>query len=211
MSVPVRPKIYHIVHVDNLASIVDEGLLWPDAVMARRKIAAVIGNNEIKADRLHLPVSCHAGTFVGDYVPFYLCPRSVMLYVISKGNHPNVTFKEGQEPIVHLMADLREVVAWADENRRRWAFTDINAANRAADFFDDLSELSNLKWDAISARNWVACRDHKMAEFLMHESFPWDLVRGIGVHSQKVGLRAAAAFGKAAHRPQIKVKPDWYY
>jgi hypothetical protein len=86
MSVPDRPKIYHIVHVDNLASIVADGCLWPDAVMVKRQGGAVIGNNEIKADRLRLPVDCHAGTCVGDYVPFYLCPRSVMLYVISKRN-----------------------------------------------------------------------------------------------------------------------------
>ena len=82
MPVPDRPQIFHIVHVDNLASIVKDGFLWPDAVMAQRRDAAVIGNEEIKGDRIRLPVSCHPGTCVGDYVPFYFCPRSVMLYVI---------------------------------------------------------------------------------------------------------------------------------
>ncbi len=73
MPVPANPKIYHIVHVNNLASIVADGFLWPDSVMAKRADAAVIGNNEIKTDRLRLPVDCHGGTCVGDYVPFYLC------------------------------------------------------------------------------------------------------------------------------------------
>jgi len=179
--------------------------------MVKRQGAAVIGNNEIKADRLVLPVECHAGTCVGDYVPFYLCPRSVMLYVISRRNHPNVAYRDGQGPVVHLVADMREVVDWATANNRRWAFTDINAANRAADFYNDLSKLDQVNWDAINARNWVSCRDHKMAEFLMHESFPWELVRGIGVHSEQVGSRAMAAFGKSQHRPQVKVKREWYY
>lgn len=211
MPVPANPKIYHIVHVDNLASIVADGCLLPDSVMVKRSGAAVIGNNEIKADRLRLPVDCHAGTCVGEYVPFYLCPRSVMLHVILKRNHPNVAYKDGQGPVVHLEADMREVVDWAAANKRRWAFTDINAANRAADFYSDLAKLDRLSWDAISTKQWVSCRDHKMAEFLMHRSFPWELVKGIGVYSEKIGARAIAAFGKAAHRPQVKVKQDWYY
>lgn len=212
MTVPAEPKIYHIVHVDNLPSIVADGCLWPDSVMAQRAGGGqVIGNNEIKADRLRLPVACHGGTYVGDYVPFYLCPRSVMLYVISRRNHPNVAFREGQKPVVHLMADMREVVDWATANNRRWAFTDINAANRAADFYSDLDRLDRLNWEAINTQKWVSCRDYKMAEFLMHQSFPWELVRGIGVYSQAVGARAVAGFGKSAHRPTVKVKAEWYY
>jgi len=70
------------------------------------------------------------------------------------------------------MADLKEVVAWADRQRQQWAFTDINAANRAADFYNDLNSLDRLNWDAIGTSNWTSCRDHKMAEFLMHGSFP---------------------------------------
>ena len=41
---------------------------------------------EIKARRLAQPVRCNPGTLVGDYVPFYFCPRSVMLYLIYKAN-----------------------------------------------------------------------------------------------------------------------------
>ncbi|MBY0374673.1 MAG: DUF4433 domain-containing protein [Bryobacteraceae bacterium] len=211
LPVPANPKIYHIVHVDNLASIVADGCLWSDSVMVNRAGAAVIGNREIKADRLRLPVDCHAGTCVGDYVPFYLCPRSVMLYVISKRNHPNVAYKDGQGPVVHLVADMHEVIEWAGANKRRWAYTDINAANRAADFYNDLANLAKLNWDAIGTMQWASCRDHKMAEFLMHENFPWELVSGIGVYSGTIGTRAIAAFGKSAHRPWVKVKQEWYY
>jgi len=37
MPLPTRPKIYHIVHVDNLASIVADGCLRSDSVMAQRQ------------------------------------------------------------------------------------------------------------------------------------------------------------------------------
>lgn len=179
--------------------------------MVQRQDGAVIGNSEIKADRLRLPVSCNPGTTVGQYVPFYFCPRSVMLYVISRQNHPNVAYRDGQGPVIHLMADLKEVVDWTEAQKIKWAFTDINAANRAADFYNDLNNLEKLDWEAIGASNWMSCRDCKMAEFLVHNRFPWELVRGIGVHSEKIGSRAMKAFADATHRPPIKVKQDWYY
>jgi ssDNA thymidine ADP-ribosyltransferase, DarT len=211
MPIPDQPKIYHIVHVDNLASIVKDGVLWPDSIMVNRQGAKVIGNSEIKADRLVLPVDCHPGTFVGEFVPFYLCPRSVMLYVISRGNHPNVSFRDGQGPVIHLVSDMKEVVDWASAEKRNWAFTDINAANRAADFYKSLNDLDRLNWEAINANNWRSCRDHKMAEFLVHQAFPWHLVSEIGVHSEKIGARANLAFGSSRHRPPVVVRPNWYY
>ena len=50
-----------------------------------------------------------------------------MLYVIHKGNHPELTYHNGQEPILHLKADLHKTVVWADRNEQRWAFTAFNA------------------------------------------------------------------------------------
>ena len=119
MPTPDRPRIYHIVHVDNLASIVGDGCLWPDAVMVKRQGAAVIGNNEIKADRLVLPVQCNPGTCVGDYVPFYLCPRSVMLYVISRRNHPNVAYKGGVEGLKQIA--VQKWIALFTDGGNAWA------------------------------------------------------------------------------------------
>lgn len=86
MSMPEKIFIYHIVHVSNLPSIIRDGHLWPDSVMVGRRGAAIIGNREIKQNRLNLPVHCHLDTKVGDYVPSYFCPRSVMLYVMLR--HP---------------------------------------------------------------------------------------------------------------------------
>ena len=52
MTVPERPKIYHIVHVDRLPSIVTDGYLWCDAEILRRDPpGTVIGMNSIKSRR----------------------------------------------------------------------------------------------------------------------------------------------------------------
>ena len=101
---PARPKLYHITHADNLAAIASERVLVSDAAMiARGGPAQAIGMSAIKRRRVQeLEVSCHPGTMVGDYVPFYLCPRSVMLFVIHRANHPELSYRDGQELIVHL-------------------------------------------------------------------------------------------------------------
>lgn len=112
---PDQPKIYHIVHVDRLASIVANGCLWSDAEVIRRgQGGTTIGMGGIKARRLGLLVECHPRDRVGDFVPFYFCPRSIMLYVIYRANDPELTYRGGQGPIVHLEADLHEVIAWAE-------------------------------------------------------------------------------------------------
>ncbi|MDE0333332.1 MAG: DUF4433 domain-containing protein [Defluviicoccus sp.] len=121
---PPDPKIYHIVHVDRLASIVADGCLWSDAQLQHRaRPGTTIGMSAIKQRRLTNPVKCRPGLSVGECVPFYFCPRSVMLYLIHMANHPELDYRGGQGPIVHLEADLREAVDWADRNGRRWAFT----------------------------------------------------------------------------------------
>ena len=118
--------------VHNLAGIVAEGILLSDAAMIERGgPPQAVGMSAIKRRRVEeLEVSCHPGTKVGDYVPFYFCPRSVMLFVIYCANHPELTYRGGQEPIVHLETDLHAVVAWANANGARWAFSLSNAGAR---------------------------------------------------------------------------------
>jgi ssDNA thymidine ADP-ribosyltransferase, DarT len=211
---PARPKIYHITHVDNLRSIVSEGVLVSDAAMiARGGPAAAIGMSTIKERRLSLPVDCHAGDSVGDYVPFYFCPRSIMLYVIHCRNHPDLSYRNGQGPIVHLEADMQDVVAWANRERRRWAFSLSNAGAAYAQFRARIAELDQINWDAIAATDFRSSevKEGKQAEFLVHESFPWTLVSRIGVVSAAVKAQAEASMAGAVHQPLVHIQRDWYY
>ena len=124
MPVPAAPKIYHIAHVDRLNSISSAGRIWCDAESKRRAApGTAIGMNRIKQRRSNKRLNSHPDLYVGNCLPFYFCPRSVMLYRIYMANYLGLTYYGGQEPIVHLEADLRKVVAWADRNGRRWAFT----------------------------------------------------------------------------------------
>ncbi len=211
---PKDPKIYHITHVDNLPQIA-ESALWSDAQRMRREVnCKIVGMSEIKRRRLEeLEVDCHPGTKVGDYVPFYFCPRSIMLYILCRENHPDLTYRGGQRPIVHLEADLQAVVDWADSVPRRWAFSNGNASAGYTSFFDRLDQLKRLNWDAIHAKDWrdMFVKEGKQAEFLVEESLPWKLVERIGAIDEKIAERVTSAIQHSDHKPQVAIEPNWYY
>lgn len=170
--------------------------------------------SSIKKRRVErLELGSHPGTKVGDYVPFYFCPRSIMLYVLHRANHPELTYREGQGPIVHMEADLRRVVDWAGNCGRRWAFSLSNAGAFYAEFRSQLEELDQLDWAAIAARDFRAeeVKEKKQAEFLVHGSFPWELVERIGVLSRDIQVEVAALLSEAAHRPAVEIQSDWYF
>lgn len=211
---PLHPKIYHIVHVDRLPSIVQHGGLWCDAEIIRRQATGTtIGMTSIKQRRLTLPVRCHPGDCVGDYVPFYFCPRSIMLYLIYMANHPELSYRGGQEPIVHLEADLHEALNWANETGHRWAFALSNAGAAYAEFRKDVAHLHELNWPAVTATDFRSpeVKEGKQAEFLVHHFFPWLLVKRIGVQSRAVMQRVISATEGASHRPKVELMPAWYY
>ena len=214
-SPPPRPKIYHITHVDNVPGIVrDGGLLSDRAMLTCGGPVQAIGMSGIKRRRLEeLEVHCHPGTKVGDYVPFYFCPRSVMLYVIHRANHPELSYRSGQEPIVHLEADLHTVVQWADTNGVRWAFSLSNAGARYTEFRSTVADLDQLDWGAIAATDFrhPDTKERKQAEFLVYEQFPLALVERIAVRSAAVHSRATAALAGLNPSPRVEVRPEWYF
>ncbi len=212
MTVPAHPKIYHIVHVDKLSSILADGCLWCDAEINNRNSGGTsIGMPKIKARRLQKALDSFPDLHVGDCVPFYFCPRSVMLYMFHMNNHTEITYHGGQEPIIHLVADLRRVVKWAETKQRRWVFTDSNAGSFYFNDYTDLGRLDVIDWNAVSATSWQNCREKKQAEFLMEQSFPWPLIDFIGVHSQSFYQQVLNALSAGAHRPRVEIKRDWYY
>ncbi len=211
---PARPKLYHITHVDNLQSIVADGGLFSDAELIRRGgPAASIGMGIIKQRRLGLPVKCHPGDFVGGYVPFYFCPRSIMLFLIHCANHPELTYRGGQGPILHLELDMYEVITWANAAPRRWAFSLSNAGAVYSEFRARVDQLDQVDWAAVAATDFrdPRIKEGKQAEFLVQDFVPWRLVGRIGAQSATVQRRAMQAIGSVAHRPPVDLLGSWYY
>ena len=143
-------------------------------------------------------------------MPFYFCPRSVMLYLIHK-KPEDLAYKGGQEPIVHLEADLYDTVVWADKNSRRWAFTSSNAGSREFEDFCDLAQLGRIDWKAVQTTYWSECKESKQAEFLVEGFFPWELVQQVGVISRDLQKQVTKVLRAASYKPSVEIKPGWYY
>jgi len=64
-------KIYHIVHIDKLASIISSGFLYSDARVTMQNLGGTnIGMSKIKQRRLNIPLSSYPNLNVGECVPF---------------------------------------------------------------------------------------------------------------------------------------------
>lgn len=211
---PANPKIYHITHVDNLTNVIAQRGLWSDREMIDQGLAVnTVGLSDIKQRRLErYEVGCNPGTKVGEYVPFYLCPRSVMLSVFWYDNLPELTYHGGQQPIVHLRADMKKCRKWAKDYDVLYAFSDMNAGMAAAEFFKRKRDLSEIDWDVVGSNNFAGDRKHrKAAEFLVYRYLPWELVEYVGVFDDTRAALTRAAIAAHAHQPQVGVERSWYF
>ena len=214
-AVPANPKIYHITHIDNLRAIATQGELISDAQRIARAIdCSLVGMDTIKHRRLEtITVSVCPGTKVGEYVPFYFCPRSIMLYILYKANHPDLTYRGGQHPMVHLEADLEAAIQWAETKPIPWAFSDGNAGASLTQFYSQRTDLNEINWSAIASTDFrdSQIKDQKQAEFLTFGTFPWTLIHKIGTINKTMAAQIEEAIEGIPHQPIIEVKRDWYF
>ncbi len=198
------PTLYHITEIANLPSIIATGLV-SDALIGATP-HEVIGYANIKHRRLtQYRVPCCQNRFVGEFVPFYYCPRSPMLYTINNGNTGKPPGH--QKEIVHLVTTMSRV---ANLNKD-WAISDGNAGADAVSFANDVGALDQLDWDAIQALDWRGRTRQKQAEFLVADSVPWTAIYGIGVMDQSAFDRVQRVLSTAQHQPQVKILRNWYY
>lgn len=206
MEATHKTPIYHITHVNNLRAIVEAGALLSDDQMRADDDHVAIGYRHIKARRMSLPVSCAPGTTVGQYVPFYFCPRSIMLYIAHK-RHDELDYRQGQEPIVHLASSIGAARA----QNRPHVFTTSNAGAHLTDFYTDWKDLDKIDWNAVRSRDWHDCKEAKQAEFLMYERFDWTAIQQIGVYGLDIKRQVDDILVQAVHRPGVWTKREWYY
>lgn len=197
--------IYHITDVENLPGILAEGGLRSDAVMASKN-PTVIGYGHIKERRLkEIRMECCGGRFVGEFVPFYFCPRSPMLYASNLG----VTGRPVgcQRTILHLVSRVSVGMGLG----RPWAVSDGNAGAFHTVFRSTLDAIKNLDWEAIRATYWYGKTHQKSAEFLVADFFSWTGIHAIGCHNSKVAKQVKDLVESQDHRPTVSIEPNWYY
>lgn len=136
-----------------------------------------------------------------------------MLYILHQGNHPDLDYRGGQQSIVHLQADLRATVRWANQKAIRWAFTTSNAGARYTSFYASLDQLHEVNWAAVAATDFRSAeiKDGKQAEFLVQDWFPWTLIEKIGVFNQNIGAEVLETLAATDQAPIVSIERGWYY
>ena len=208
--IPPNLKLYHILHVDRLASVLEDGCLFSDAEATKRNSqGSAIGMGHIKRRRLEV---CRLRTaprlHVGDCVPFYFCPRSVMLFIFWRNVHPDLTYHGGQENILHLEFDMNKVREWAESEKLHWAFTDSNASSGWFTDYHDLANLDKLRWDIIASGQWTGMTDGHATQAFKQAEF---LVETIGaIDEERVeAVRDILSSHSAEGLPLVR--RGWYY
>ena len=80
MLQPIPTRIYRITHLDNLLATLQHGIFCRNQPMPATTAYRNIGDASLTDRRNRIAVPLPPGGFLNDYVPFYLGPRSPMLY-----------------------------------------------------------------------------------------------------------------------------------
>lgn len=202
-----KTYLYHITDVSNLATIIAKGGLLSDVAISNSGGPAVmIGYSHIKERRMtQYRVPCAGNRFVGEFVPFYYCPRPPMLFVMNKGSTGRPA--GGQTSVVHLVSTVQKAI----DLDRPWAISDCNAGSDYAQFYNDIDKLDALNWVAIQETYWQSVASAKQAEFLVADHFPWAAIVGIACHNAKIKDKVEELLAPLNHKPKVITKPDWYY
>lgn len=206
----IRGNVYHLTHLDHLGSILDRGILSDR--LSSDLATALIGHAHIKERRFRCEVPVGPQGVVADYVPFYFAPRSPMLYAISGGQVD--TYSGSQDELVYLVTSTERIAA----SDRQYVFTDRNAVLTLAQFSDNLADYDELvDWSLMNQTYWQNTpsepdrKERRMAEFLVHEVVPRELLLGIAVRNEIRQAQVRELLSSKGSDLAVEVRAGWYF
>jgi len=210
--VPEPTPIYRIMHIDNLSLVLQRNALLCGNEIKRLGLHyKSIGYMQLTRDRSQRLVTCSERGTLTDYVPFYFCPRSPMLYCIDRGTVP--TYTEGQEPIIYLQSTVESII----QHNRPFFFTNMHSYLTIAQQYDDINNLEMLEWEVIDSQSWANTnedpnrRAKKQAEFLVHNHVPWSSILKVGVYSERYRQDVLSILRQYNVNTSVAVQTGWYY
>lgn len=211
VDAPVDPKtvrIYHVTHVDNLASILGAGTVLADGAGATP--AVDVSAPDARAFRRAAPVD-GVDAVLADYVPFLLSTDAhVWNAVRTSTPDPRLTAEAVERaPAEHviLVSSVAGAVGALTGEAGTVVVADSDAATGgvavASAWPDVLRMLQRLhrEDDGLGLRS---------AEFLVREHLPLERVLLIAVGNDRVRDRVRAALDAVGLRTRVAVYPPWF-
>jgi hypothetical protein len=199
-------RAYHFTHIDNLPSIVANGLLARNHPAFPSEKSKSVADAGLQRRRSLVRVPCGPGGFVHDYVPLYFGSRSPMLFSITNR----------QEVAESDIAYFEFPIALAEQSNA--VFTRASAHTiDAGGFFENPTNLAVLDWQAIDALEPEcpvdSTRHQRMAELLVHWHLPISAAIACVARNDDCARRIEDAVGCASFPPielQSSERIHWF-
>lgn len=179
-----RPLEYafRLVHIKNIPHILDVGFVLPTSPKASDGYIQ-IGDSVVISKRHSLPNSGNLD--LRQYIPFYLGPRSPMLYVIQRGYNGVTCFHPSE--LVYCIVRLSDI----REQDIECMFTDGHAFSAITNYYtkDDLVKIDDfVKREDVYAKFWnveddIDLKRRKEAELLIKNELPAKYIKGFVVYN----------------------------
>lgn len=197
MAVPDKFKnryVFHFTDIENLDSIIKNGLLSTNIKNAKGIKHKNVANLTIQERRANMTVPIGPEGKVHDYVPFYFSSMNPML--LSKLHEKNID----QQDIIYFCVKIQRLEI------EDAVFTDAsaNTAN-APTFYEDVSDLSKLDWQAIDKKSWSKDSDderhRRMAEAFIHKRVDISEIDAILVFNNSIREKVEKVFNNNGVEP----------
>lgn len=203
----VKKLLFHMTHINNLASILSNGQLKSYSQLLRDTTSYQdIADQDVQGRRAETIVPIQPGGVLHDYVPFYFAGRSPMLYVVKNNGTP-------QKDLIYLMTNTEKIAS----SKLPFVYTDGHAIMFLSSFYNSLDDLDCIDWSIMDSEYWndtVEYPDRKrkrQAEFLIHQALPLQHITGIATYTIESKLRVEELVQNSNHSLNVHVVPKFYY
>jgi hypothetical protein len=207
---PEKAFIFRIVHVANVAWILEHGMHCRASVTQDPDYIN-IGSPSLIDRRSRRVVPVPPGGTLGNYVPFYFTPFSIMMYNIHTG-HGGITKRANKDIVIFVSSihRLRELAL-------PFLFTNQHAYTVEAEFFGQIGDLQKVDWPLLQSRNFKTDdadpgkQSRYQAEALVHQRVPLEALRGVVCYDDAVKRGLEALLQARGQNLSVKTIPGWYF
>lgn len=210
MAVPNPIWIYRITHISNLEYDLKNGLFTGNSSHANPNYKS-IGDSSLIDYRKVIPAIDPPGGSLSDYIPFYLGPRSPMLYQIATGWEDIRQYP--QQEIIYYISSVPII----KQCELRYFFTDGHARSLTSTFYNTDSDFAQLDWYAIMASYWksdetdLRRKEKKQAEIFIKHHVPTGCIQYIGVYNKQAEQNVLDLLTKQQLLIPVRISPKQLY
>ena len=197
--------------MQNLPHLLKKGLCTKHHPGADPKFIP-IGNPSIIDRRDDTAVRIQGYGNIGDYIPFYFTPRSIMHYNIVTGHYAPVVPKVEKEDILVTRAEIIKLTGLD-----RFFFTDGQANTAITTHFNDIASLGHIDWPIIHYSDFKKSESDQdkqrryHAEFLVHGHIPVSYIESLFVYNDKAATFVEKELNKAKVNLPVHINTDYFF